>query len=102
MSRYMGLRVCLVGGQAQGVRGRVQTMLTQIRLPKLSASMQEGTIVEWLKSEGDRIAKGDPLCQVETDKAVTAVESPADGVLISIMKPASSRVPVNTIIAFVE
>ena len=77
-------------------------MLVKVRLPRLSKSMQEGTIVEWLKNEGDRVAKGDLLYQVETDKAVTEVEAPADGVLLSIMKPKGSRVPVNTVVAFIE
>lgn len=76
--------------------------MRQVRLPKLSASMQEGTIIEWLKNEGDRVAKGEPLYRVETDKAVSDVVSPADGVLLSIMKPKGSRVPVNAIVAFME
>jgi pyruvate dehydrogenase E2 component (dihydrolipoamide acetyltransferase) len=77
-------------------------MAEKVRMPKLSASMQEGTIVEWLKNEGDRVTKGEPLYQVETDKAVGEVESPVSGVLISIMKEKGAKVPVNTIIAFIE
>lgn len=76
-------------------------MAEKVRLPKLGASMQEGTIVEWLKKEGEKVSKGEPLLQVETDKAVLEVESPADGVL-TIMKAKGSKVPVNTVIAFLE
>lgn len=76
--------------------------MEQVRLPKLSASMKEGIIVEWLKREGERIAKGEPLFQVETDKAVLEIEAPVGGVLVSIVKPRGSKVPVNSIVAFVE
>jgi pyruvate dehydrogenase E2 component (dihydrolipoamide acetyltransferase) len=76
--------------------------MEQVRLPKLSASMKEGVIVEWLKREGERITKGEPLLQVETDKAVMEVEAPVEGVLMSIVKTKGSKVPVNAIIAFVE
>ena len=76
--------------------------MEKVRLPKLGASMQEGTIVEWLKKEGDHVAEGEPLYQVETDKTVVEVESPASGVLVSIMQPKGSKVPVNTIVAFIE
>ena len=64
--------------------------------------MQEATIVEWLKNEGDRVTKGEPLYQVETDKAVAEVEAPVSGVLISITKAKGTKVPVNTIVAFIE
>ena len=73
-----------------------------IRMPKLTPSMQEGRIVAWLKSTGDAVEEGEPLLQVETDKAVMDVESPQSGTLIAIRQEQGSRVPVNTIIAFVE
>lgn len=73
-----------------------------IRLPKLSASMTEATIIAWLKKEGEHIRKGEPIAQIETDKAAGELESPEEGVLIAIRQDAGARVPVNTIIAFVE
>jgi len=73
-----------------------------IRMPKLTPSMQEGRIVAWLKSTGDAVQEGEPLLQVETDKAVMDVESPLSGTLIAIRQEQGARVPVNTIIAFVE
>ena len=79
-------------------------MATQkpIRLPKLSASMTEATIIAWLKKEGDNVRKGEPIAQIETDKATGELESPEAGVLIAIRQGEGARVPVNTIIAFVE
>ena len=73
-----------------------------IRLPKLSTSMTEATIIAWLKKEGEYIRKGEPIAQIETDKAAGELESPEEGVLIAIRQGAGARVPVNTIIAFVE
>ena len=46
-----------------------------VTMPRLSDSMEEGTILEWLKRPGDRIAKGEPLVEVETDKATIVYEA---------------------------
>ncbi|MHB0856111.1 MAG: lipoyl domain-containing protein [Anaerolineae bacterium] len=77
-------------------------MSREVRLPKLGASMEEGLIVAWLKREGDRVVEGEPLLQVETDKAVAEVESPVSGVLARIVQPKGSRVEVDALIAMVE
>lgn len=50
-------------------------------LPKWGMTMQEATIVRWLKAEGDTVAKGEPLVEVETDKVDVSIEAPADGTL---------------------
>jgi pyruvate dehydrogenase E2 component (dihydrolipoamide acetyltransferase) len=55
-----------------------------MRMPKLSDTMEEGTILQWLKADGDLVAKGEPLVEVETDKATMTVEAPADGALVII------------------
>jgi pyruvate/2-oxoglutarate dehydrogenase complex dihydrolipoamide acyltransferase (E2) component len=73
-----------------------------IRLPKLGPSMKEGLIVEWLVKEGDRITKGQPILQLETDKAVGEFESPVEGVVLQISKPAGSKVAVGETLAVVE
>jgi len=77
-------------------------MPREIRLRKLSLTMEQGIIVEWLKHEGERVEKGEPLAQVETDKAVQELESPASGVLTRIVTPAGAKVPVETVIALFE
>mgnify|MGYP000892968829 CR=1 FL=1 len=73
----------------------------QVLLPKLTASMKEGIIVGWLKKPGDRVTKGEMLYQVETDKAVTDVEAPCDGVLTKIMR-SQGKTPVNAVVAIIE
>src|SRR2546423_14160191 len=55
--------------------------MTEITMPRLSDSMREGTILSWLKADGDAVAVGDELVEIETDKATMAFESPAEGVL---------------------
>jgi pyruvate/2-oxoglutarate dehydrogenase complex dihydrolipoamide acyltransferase (E2) component len=71
----------------------------EIRLPQLGMTMKEATVVAWLKREGESVAQGEPLVQVETDKAVSEVEAPASGVLTRIVAPAGSVVPVGAVIA---
>jgi pyruvate/2-oxoglutarate dehydrogenase complex dihydrolipoamide acyltransferase (E2) component len=52
-----------------------------LNVPKLGVSMTEGTLVEWLVSDGDRVSAGEVLYRIETDKVENDVESPADGVI---------------------
>jgi pyruvate dehydrogenase E2 component (dihydrolipoyllysine-residue acetyltransferase) len=59
-------------------------MATEIKLPRLGQGMEAGTIVRWLKSEGDQVAKGEPLYELDTDKVTQEVESDASGVLLKI------------------
>jgi len=63
--------------------------------------MEEGTINQWLKKEGDKVQKGEPLIVVETDKAAQEVEATADGVLARILHPEGAAVPVGTTIAII-
>lgn len=75
-------------------------MATQILMPALSPTMTEGTIVRWLKKEGDRIEPGDVIAEIETDKATMEFEAVDAGILGKILVPAGSeRVAVNTPIA---
>nr|MBA2294697.1 2-oxo acid dehydrogenase subunit E2 [Actinomycetota bacterium] len=60
-------------------------MATEIKLPRLGQGMEMGTIVRWLKSEGDEIAKGEPLFELDTDKVTQEVEADAAGVLLKIV-----------------
>jgi pyruvate dehydrogenase E2 component (dihydrolipoamide acetyltransferase) len=59
-------------------------MATEIKLPRLGQGMESGTIIKWLKSEGDRVEKGEPLYELDTDKVTQEVESDASGVLLRI------------------
>ena len=64
-------------------------------MPKLSDTMTVGTLVKWLKKEGDVIKTGDMLAEVETDKATMELESYFDGTLLKIFSPAGAQLPIG-------
>ena len=69
-------------------------------MPSLSPTMTEGTIVKWCKSEGDKIEAGDVLCEIQTDKAVVAMEVDDEAILAKILIPeGESGVQINALIA---
>jgi pyruvate/2-oxoglutarate/acetoin dehydrogenase E1 component len=73
----------------------------EVQLPKLSTTMEEGTILRWLKREGDRVVKGEPLFEMETDKAAVEVEAPFSGRLARIIAQEGATVPILAPIALV-
>ena len=75
-------------------------MSSEVKLPRLGQGMEAGTIVKWLKSEGERVEKGEPLFEVDTDKATQEVEAEASGVLLKIAIE-SGEVPVGQTIAVI-
>lgn len=74
----------------------------EVIMPALGMAQDTGKIVSWLKSSGDPVKAGDALFEVETDKAVMEVESPADGYLTDVQAEAGADVPVGHIIALVS
>jgi len=76
-------------------------LATELTMPQMGYDMQEGTVLRWLKGEGDAVANGEPIAEIETDKAVVEFESYADGVLHRIIVPAGTTVPVGEPIAVV-
>jgi len=60
-------------------------MAVEVKLPRLGQGMESGTIVRWLKSEGDAVSKGEPLYELDTDKVTQEVEAETDGVLLKIV-----------------
>ena len=62
-------------------------MAVEVKLPRLGQGMESGTIVRWLKSEGESVSKGEPLFELDTDKVTQEVEADADGVLLKIVVP---------------
>jgi pyruvate dehydrogenase E2 component (dihydrolipoamide acetyltransferase)/2-oxoglutarate dehydrogenase E2 component (dihydrolipoamide succinyltransferase) len=70
-----------------------------VTMPQLGMAQDAGKIVSWLKSPGDAVSRGDALFEVETDKAVMEVESPADGFLVGVSFSEGDDVPVGQIIA---
>ena len=77
-------------------------MPINVLMPALSPTMTDGNIVSWMKKEGDAIAAGDLLCEIETDKATMEIESVDDGVLGRIVTPdGTENVPVNAVIGVI-
>jgi pyruvate dehydrogenase E2 component (dihydrolipoamide acetyltransferase) len=75
-------------------------MATEIKLPRLGQGMESGTIVKWLKSEGESVEKGEPLYELDTDKVTQEVEADASGVLLKIAV-AEGEVQVGSTIAVI-
>ena len=76
-------------------------MATELTMPQMGYDMQEGTVVRWLKAEGSNVELGEPVAEIETDKAVVEFESYAAGVLHTILVEEGSTVPVGQPIAVV-
>ena len=75
--------------------------MSEITMPRLSDTMQEGTISQWLKQPGDQIKKGDILAEIETDKASMDLESYDTGVLEQILVQAGETVPIGQVVAII-
>ncbi len=75
-------------------------MATEVKLPRLGQGMESGTIVKWLKAEGEPVKKGEPLYELDTDKVTQEVEAEADGVLLAIAVR-EGEVPVGQTIAVI-
>jgi pyruvate dehydrogenase E2 component (dihydrolipoamide acetyltransferase) len=76
-------------------------MAISVVMPALEMAQETGKLISWLKKEGDSITKGEPLLEIETDKAVMEIESPADGVLAGVKAQAGAEVPVGQTIAWI-
>ena len=74
-------------------------MATEMILPVLGMAQDTGKIVQWLKREGQPVKKGEPVVEVETDKATVELEAPADGVLANVTAAEGDEVPVGQVIA---
>ena len=76
-------------------------MATDVSLPRLGQGMEAGTIVRWLKSEGDKVEKGEPLYELDTDKVTQEVEADASGVLLKILAGEGEEIEVGKRIAVI-
>lgn len=76
-------------------------MAFEIKMPQLGLTMEEGTVAQWLKQEGDTVAKGDVLLEITTDKLTSEIESEADGVLLKIVAKEGEDVPVKGLLGYV-
>ena len=80
------------------------TVVRQVKIlmPRMGTSVHEGTVVQWLKEEGDVLKKGDPLLLAESEKVEFEMESPYNGRLVKILTPVQSAIPVGETMALVE
>jgi pyruvate dehydrogenase E2 component (dihydrolipoamide acetyltransferase) len=76
-------------------------MAHSIVMPALEMAQETGKLLSWRKKEGDAIAKGEPLLDIETDKAVVEIEAPADGILAGVKAQAGDVIPVGQTIAWI-
>lgn len=76
-------------------------MATEILLPKLGFTMNEGEVTEWLVEDGQPVSAGDPLFTLEADKSANEVEAPASGTL-RILQPAGEIYEVGTVLGVIE
>lgn len=77
-------------------------MQVEVVMPKMGESLQEGTIINWMKKEGDKIERDEMILEISTDKVDTEVPSPQSGILLKILVPEETTVEVGTPIAIIE
>ena len=78
-----------------------QNVATPIKMPELGTTVDTVVLASWLKNEGETIERGEALCEVETDKAMTEMESIASGVLLRQLVSAGDEIAVGDVIAYV-
>jgi pyruvate dehydrogenase E2 component (dihydrolipoamide acetyltransferase) len=76
-------------------------MATDVIMPALGVAQEKGTLLNWLKAEGQSVTKGEPLMEVETDKATVELEAPASGILTNVTASAGDEIPVGNRIAVI-
>src|SRR5260370_636965 len=76
-------------------------MPTQVVMPKLSPTMEEGQLARWLKKEGDKVSIGEPLAEIDTDKATMEMQALASGVLRKIIVQEGESVPLGQMIGII-
>src|SRR3989440_6324260 len=74
-------------------------MATDVVMPRLSDSMEEGTILKWLVDEGGEVKRGEPLVEIETDKANMTYDADTDGTLIEILAQEGDTLAIGEVIA---
>lgn len=77
-------------------------MSTELTMPMLGEVMEEGVVTSWKVKEGQTVKKGQIVLEIETDKAVFEIDSPASGVVTKVLVPEGETVPINTLLAVIE
>ena len=73
--------------------------IISITMPKWGLAMKEGSVVKWLKEEGDQVKKGEPIVEIETEKVVNEFESPEEGILVKKCCELDDKIPVGSLMA---
>ncbi len=76
-------------------------MAKEVYMPALGMNQETGTLLRWLKAEGDEIHKGEPLMEIATDKTDVEIEAPASGVLLQVTAAEGDEVPVGQVMAWI-
>lgn len=77
-------------------------MKTPVRMPNLGAEASEARVVTWLRNVGDAVTAGEPIAEIETEKATVDLEAPVAGRLVEIVVPAGADAPVGATLAMIE
>src|SRR6185295_2371504 len=76
--------------------------IIEVKVPQLSESVSEATLLDWHKKEGEKVSRDENLIDIETDKVVLELPSPADGVIVRILKKAKDSVGSGEVIAQID
>jgi len=76
-------------------------LAVEVIMPQMGLTMTEGTVIKWIKNEGDEIAKGEPIVEIESDKATFEVEAPGEGILLKVLVPEGVATPIATVIGYI-
>jgi pyruvate dehydrogenase E2 component (dihydrolipoamide acetyltransferase) len=74
----------------------------EVIMPKMGDAMEEGTLLKWLKNEGEEVSEGDPIAEIETDKVTMELEAEDEGTLAQLIADEGQEVPVGDAIAFIQ
>jgi pyruvate dehydrogenase E2 component (dihydrolipoamide acetyltransferase) len=81
---------------------RRRSKVPEVIMPKMGDAMEEGTLLKWLKSEGEEVSEGDPIAEIETDKVTMELEAEDEGTLAQLIADEGQDVPVGEAIAFIQ
>ena len=76
--------------------------IIEVKVPQLSESVSEATLLDWHKKEGEKVSRDENLIDIETDKVVLELPAPADGVVTEITRPDGATVTSNDVIAVID
>jgi 2-oxoglutarate dehydrogenase E2 component (dihydrolipoamide succinyltransferase) len=77
-------------------------MSTEVVMPRMGETVDEGTVNAWHKSQGEQVTEGEPLLEISTDKVDTEIPAPASGTLTEIRVAVDETVPVGTVLAVIH